>query len=182
MTGRGGGKVRDSDVNHSIKYPPCPSHLLQVPCDSPLGVGHLLANGDAQSLVGVTEVGADVQGAKQGGRRCPDLGDILRGGGSGDSIVYVGDVGVDTVYWEASGRFPPQGGLQADGTTTSEREGRWVGVPPLAEAMDYMELQEVESYVSHRQNTVTQFIATKQVMDLFLVAERRPGSRVANWW
>ena len=44
-------------------------------------------------------------------------------------------------------------------------------------------LQEVETYVSHHQNTVAQFIATRPIMDLCLVAERRPGSRVTKrWW
>ena len=44
-------------------------------------------------------------------------------------------------------------------------------------------LQEVKTYVSRRQNTVTQFIATRPIMDLCLAAEWRPGSRVAKrWW
>ena len=44
-------------------------------------------------------------------------------------------------------------------------------------------LQEVETYTSRLQNTVTKFIATNTIMDLCLAAERRPGSRVTNrWW
>ena len=44
-------------------------------------------------------------------------------------------------------------------------------------------LQEVETYVSRRQNTFTQFIATIPIMDLCLVAARSPGSRVSKqWW
>ena len=43
-------------------------------------------------------------------------------------------------------------------------------------------LQEVETFVSLRQNTVTQFIATRPVVDLCLAAKRRPGPRVSNWW
>ena len=43
--------------------------------------------------------------------------------------------------------------------------------------------KEVETYVSRRQNTVTQFIANRSIMDLCLLEERRPGSRVTNqWW
>ena len=41
-------------------------------------------------------------------------------------------------------------------------------------------LWEVETYVSQRQNTVAQFIATRTIMDLCLVAARMPGSRVAK--
>ena len=41
----------------------------------------------------------------------------------------------------------------------------------------------METYASHHQNTVAQFIATRPIMDLCMAAERRPESRVANrWW
>ena len=44
-------------------------------------------------------------------------------------------------------------------------------------------LQEVKTYVSCRQNTFTQFIATRPIMDLCLAVKRRPGPRVAmRWW
>ena len=44
-------------------------------------------------------------------------------------------------------------------------------------------LQEVKTYVSCRQNTFTQFIATRPIMDLCLAVERRTGSRVfRRWW
>ena len=44
-------------------------------------------------------------------------------------------------------------------------------------------LQEVEVYVSCRQNTVGQYIATRHIMELCLEAKQMPGSRVATrWW
>ena len=44
-------------------------------------------------------------------------------------------------------------------------------------------LQEVETHVSNRHNTVAQYIATRPIIDLCLVAKRRPGPRVATrWW
>ena len=44
-------------------------------------------------------------------------------------------------------------------------------------------LQEVDTYVSRRHNTVTQFIAARPIMDLCLEAEQRPGPRLSNrWW
>ena len=44
-------------------------------------------------------------------------------------------------------------------------------------------LQEVETYVSCRQNTAAQYIATRPIMDLCLAAKRRPGPRVVmRWW
>ena len=51
--------------------------------------------------------------------------------------------------------------------------------PPLEDAMAEADLQEVETYVSCRQNTVVQYIATRPIMDLCLAAKRRPGPRVA---
>ena len=44
-------------------------------------------------------------------------------------------------------------------------------------------LQEVETYISCLQNTVTQYIETRPIMDLCLAGKRRPGARVAKrWW
>ena len=49
----------------------------------------------------------------------------------------------------------------------------WV-YTPLEDAMSEARLQEVKTYVSRLQNTVTQFIATRPIMDLCMAAERRP--------
>ena len=49
---------------------------------------------------------------------------------------------------------------------------------PLDYTMTEAVLQEVETYISRRQNTVAQFIVTRIIMNLCLAAERRPGSRV----
>ena len=81
-------------------------------------------------LSGASEVGVDVQGVEQVGCVCPDLGGGLYGSGSGGYFVWVGDMGDDTAHWEGFERIPPKGGPQADGTTTSERSGRRVGVSP----------------------------------------------------
>ena len=44
-------------------------------------------------------------------------------------------------------------------------------------------LKEVETYVYFCNNTFTQFIATRTIMDLCMVSDRRPGSRVTKrWW
>ena len=42
-------------------------------------------------------------------------------------------------------------------------------IPPLEYGMVEAGLQEVETYVSRRQNTVAQFIVTRPIMDLYLV-------------
>ena len=62
------------------------------------------------------------------------------------------------------------------------RRGRyrvWV-YPPLKDAILEAGLQEVEAYVYCCQNKVTQFIVARPIMELCLVAERMPGSRVAK--
>ena len=41
-------------------------------------------------------------------------------------------------------------------------------------------LQEMDKYVSYRQNTVAHFIATRPIMHLYLAAERGTGSRVTK--
>ena len=58
-------------------------------------------------------------------------------------------------------------------------DGVWV-YPLLEDVMREAVLKEVETYVSLHQNTLTQFIVTRTIMDLCLAAKRRPGSRVAN--
>ena len=55
------------------------------------------------------------------------------------------------------------------------RDGGWL-YPILEEAMAKSGLQKVMAYISRRQNTVAQFIATMPIMDLFMVEDRRPGS------
>ena len=63
-------------------------------------------------------------------------------------------------------------------------KGRDVGFyyPLLEDAMVEAGLQEVETYVSRRQNTVAQYIITRPIMDLFLSSKRRLGPRVAIRW
>ena len=62
------------------------------------------------------------------------------------------------------------------------RDGRWF-YPPTEDAMAEAGLQEVETYVSCRQNTVAQYIATRPITDLCMVAKQSPGQRVEmRWW
>ena len=49
------------------------------------------------------------------------------------------------------------------------KDGVWT-YPPLEDVMVEAGLQEVDTYVSRRQNTVSQFIATRPIMDLSLEA------------
>ena len=39
-------------------------------------------------------------------------------------------------------------------------------------------IEEVETYIIHRHNTISQYIVTRPMMDLCLAAEQRPEERV----
>ena len=58
-------------------------------------------------------------------------------------------------------------------------EGTWV-YPPLSEVMAEAGIQEVETYVARCQKTSVQYITTRPVMGLCLVAEKRLGERVSD--
>ena len=57
-------------------------------------------------------------------------------------------------------------------------DGGWV-YPPLEDDMAEAGFQEVETYISRRQNIIAQYIPTRNIMDLCLAKKRRPGPR---WW
>ena len=40
----------------------------------------------------------------------------------------------------------------------------------------------MEVYIERQQNMLSQYIANRPIMGLFLEAERRPGARVVKWW
>ena len=52
--------------------------------------------------------------------------------------------------------------------------------PPLEEEISEAGVQEVDTYVTLRQNTVAKFIAVRPIMDLCLEAARRTGDQVSN--
>ena len=58
-----------------------------------------------------------------------------------------------------------------------------LSTPFLREAMREVVLQEVDTYLTHRQNTARKYIAMQTIMDLCEQAEQRPVSRVSKcWW
>ena len=58
-----------------------------------------------------------------------------------------------------------------------KRDGKWL-YPPLAGATKEAGIVRVRTLVLRRQNTVAQFIATRPILELCEVAERRGGTRV----
>ena len=62
------------------------------------------------------------------------------------------------------------------------QDGGWF-YPPLEDVIEKLGLQEVEIYVYRSQNTVTQYIDTRPIMDMCLEAKRRLGPLVTlQWW
>ena len=56
-------------------------------------------------------------------------------------------------------------------------------IPPMEVAMTEVVLQEMETYVSLRQNTVSQFITIGPIMYLCLAVEKRPRPKISKrWW
>ena len=56
--------------------------------------------------------------------------------------------------------------------------GRWEYLP-LVESIVAVVLEEVETYLLQRQNTVAQYIATCLILEICLVEEQRPGAWVS---
>ena len=55
--------------------------------------------------------------------------------------------------------------------------------PPLYKAMMSVGLEEVETYVLCRQNTITHYIANWPILELCLTVEQQMGAHVTMiWW
>ena len=63
-----------------------------------------------------------------------------------------------------------------------KKDGSW-DYPPLAEALGEAGLEGIRKSITWRQNTVTQYIATRPILDLCERVARRPGAWVSRrWW
>ena len=80
-----------------------------------------MASGRQKPAEGKAEVVATDKDAEYRGGRCLDLGPYILGVVPVINALWVRDVGHDLTHMEGVGWIPPQGGLQADGETTSER-------------------------------------------------------------
>ena len=54
------------------------------------------------------------------------------------------------------------------------RNGGWY-YPPIGEALADAGLETFGVYVTHRQNTMAQYIATRPIFDIAVAEDRRPG-------
>ena len=54
--------------------------------------------------------------------------------------------------------------------------------PPLEATMAAAGLEEMDTYIVHRQNTIYQYILTCSILELCLAEDWRLGTRVSQWW
>ena len=81
------------------------------------------------------------------------------------------------------GRFHHRVARRLTGRQLRRGQDRGWFYPQMQEAMAQVGLQEAETYVSLCHNTITQYIATRSIMDLCLQIKRSPGPRVETiWW
>ena len=180
--GGGGGPGGDGEVTHFLRSPLLPCRLLKY-------LGRVLAAEDDNWPVVVH----NLQRARQ---KWAQLSRVLIREGADDRTsgqINLAVVQSVLIYGSETWVLKPRmqrvlGGFHhrvARRMTGQQprkvQDGGWV-YSPLKDAMAESGSQEVETYVSRRQNTVAQYIATRPIMDLFLAAKRRPGPRVAMWW
>ena len=66
--------------------------------------------------------------------------------------------------------------------TKFQLNGKWV-YPTIGVVLVMVVLEEIGVFITHRQNTVAQYISNCPIMDLFLAAEQRPGVQLSRrWW
>ena len=174
----------DGSGTHCLRSPLLPGHLLQVPRASPCGIGRQLAGSGAQPQARQEEVVATDLGFEQGRSGCPYIGTDSPDSGAIGPAIRVRDMGTDTLRMQrVLGGFHHRVACKLTGRQPWKgRNGGWVS-PPLEDEMTEAGLQEVENYVSRRQNTEEKYIATIPIMDMCLSEKRRPGPRVAiQWW
>ena len=53
---------------------------------------------------------------------------------------------------------------------------------PIGEALEMVVLYEIGVYISHLQNTMAKYIATRPIVDMCLAVEMSPGMRLSRRW
>ena len=109
-------------------------------------------------------MGADVLYNRVGGGKRTDLWEILQSRRTGSTPLQILDVGGEPPALLGHWGVPPQGGKPSDWGATSEAD-RWnMGVPPVEEATRDVSLEEVDTYITWRQNMVAQYIETYPIL------------------
>ena len=43
-------------------------------------------------------------------------------------------------------------------------------------------MEMIETYITNHQKTISQYIATSSILELYMAAERHPGLQIPKWW
>ena len=107
-----------------------------------------------------------------------DLWEFLLVSGTGNTPFWVKNMDSDPHMKKTLGGFHHQVAIQVTGQLPQRQSNRSWNYQPLADAMRVKVLEELETYISIRQNTVDQYIEAWPILDLFLEAEKSRG----HWW
>ena len=158
-------------------------YIFKVPVICRVGVRWLLGGSYSELVASATEMGAFVVSDWAGG-----------GGGWTPGIFYNVVVQMVLLYesesWVMSlwiGKemcvFHHQVIRRLMGCMPQWNGDRTWTYPTLGEVMVEAVIQEIETYFACRQNNVSQYIATRPILDLCLAAGRRPRAPVLKrWW
>ena len=124
--------------------------------------------GDFESEEGAEAVGANVMDPGSGGEKHAGLHPVLKDRGPSHPGIQVGELGTGAPDGTYPWGIPPQGVPSSEGVRSMETSrGGWF-YPPLEEAMQEVGLETIENYISHRQNTIFQYIATRTILETCL--------------
>ena len=111
-----------------------------------------------------------------------DIRAALPSGSTGETSIWVGDVGRDPPHVKEPGGVTHRVVRRIKGQTPRHRaNGSW-NYPPLVEVMQEAWLEEMWVYIGRRHNMVAQYISTRPILNPFPEAERSPGERVTKRW
>ena len=119
-----------------------------------------------------------VTGAWGGGGICADVRNILHHGGLNIAPLRVRVLCHALMDWKGAGQISSSGDTAAGGVNTALEQGKDVYIPSLGRGNGKSGTAGDINLHKPSQKTVTQYIATRPIMDLCLATECRPGERV----
>ena len=126
-------------------------------------------------------MGAFVIGAWMGGCGCTDAMNVLHIGGSGGATLRVGVMGHVSADWEGDGRISASGDKAVGGADATAERVRALDINSPRGGNGGGGTSGYRNLYRPSLKTVAKYILTRSIMDLCLVAGRRPGARISKW-
>ena len=115
-------------------------------------------------------VGKNIADTGSAGGEYSVLRPLLQGRVPNHPTIRVGDMGPEDRCGSDPRGFPSKVDLSDD--------GGGVLYSPLEEAMHKLEINIIETYITHNQKNIFQYIVSIPILELFMVVERHLGARV----